>query len=513
MNEASRLPLGWTIAGINDTGRYINGFAFKPSHWGEVGRPIIRIQNLTDEEKVFNRTTFEVDDDLIVHPGEILVSWSATLDAFIWKRETAVLNQHIFRVVPEIRVVHPTFLFYLLRWSIWEMKETEHLHGSTMKHINRGPFLAHTIKLPPLLEQSRIVAEIEKQFTRLDAAVAALRRVQANLKRYRAAVLKAACEGRLVPTEAELACKQGRTYETGEQLLARILKERRTKWEADQLAKMLAAGKAPKDDDWKKKYKEPKPPDTSNVPPLPEGWTWANLDQLKMFSIYGPRFSSDDYSESGTIVLRTTDISESGKVDLDSAPRLDLATSDVAKYRLIRGDLVFTRTGATIGKTAIFDDDVQAIPGAYLIHFRLATEASTGWYLYRFFQSVSGQRWLLAGRLGIGQPNLNAPTIEAIPIPLPPVPEQQRILGAIDAQLTVVEKESSQVTESWRKGERLRPSLLKRAFQGKLVPQDPNDEPASALLERIRAERAKKVQPPKRTSQTRRRRSAVAEAL
>ena len=92
------------------------------------------------------------------------------------------------------------------------------------------------------------------------------RRVQVNLKRYRASVLKAACEGRLVPTEAELARKEGRTYETGEQLLARILKERRAKWETDQLAKMHAAGKPPKDDDWKKKYKEPEPPDASNLP-------------------------------------------------------------------------------------------------------------------------------------------------------------------------------------------------------------------------------------------------------
>src|SRR5439155_22056567 len=123
--------------------------------------------------------------------------------------------------------------------------------------------------------------------------------------------------------------------------------------------------------------------------------------------------------------------SESGKVDLSSAPKLELAASDLAKYRLIPSDLVFTRTGATIGKTAIFDDEVQAIPGAYLIHFRLATLASTAWYVYRFFQSSVGQSHLLAGRLGIGQPNLNAPTIEAIPIPLPPIPEQLRILVAI----------------------------------------------------------------------------------
>ena len=114
--------------------------------------------------------------------------------------------------------------------------------------------------LPRLPEQRRIVAEIEKQFTRLEAGVAALRRVQANLKRYRAAVLKAACEGRLVPTEAELAKTGNRKtkFETGEDLLARILTERRKNWHG------------------RGKYKEPAAPDTANLPKLPESWAWAS---------------------------------------------------------------------------------------------------------------------------------------------------------------------------------------------------------------------------------------------
>ena len=106
------------------------------------------------------------------------------------------------------------------------------------------------------------MAEIEKQFTRLEAGVAGLRRVQAKLKRYRAAVLKAACEGKLVPTEAELARQEGRTYETGAQLLERILTEHRQKWNG------------------KGKYKEPEKPDTKNIPQLPEGWTWVELDTI-----------------------------------------------------------------------------------------------------------------------------------------------------------------------------------------------------------------------------------------
>src|SRR5216684_609117 len=190
----SVLPKGWALASVADTAHYINGFAFKPQHWEGVGRPIIRIQNLTDSTREYNKTTFDAPENVRVEPGEILVSWSATLDAFIWKGKPALLNQHIFRVVPNERLVTSRFLFYLLKQAIWEMIQTEHLHGSTMRHINRGPFMAFPVRIPPKNEQARIVDEIEKQFTRLDAAVISLKRVKANLKRYRAAMLKAAFE-------------------------------------------------------------------------------------------------------------------------------------------------------------------------------------------------------------------------------------------------------------------------------------------------------------------------------
>lgn len=174
----------WRSIPLRKTGRYINGLAFKPSDWGDGGLPIIRIQNLTDPTKPLNRTKRSVDAAYLVSPGDILVSWSATLDAFIWDRECALLNQHIFKVVPDESVVTKKFLFYTLKKAIAEMVRSEHLHGSTMKHINRGPFLAHEVYVPALRVQAVAVAEIEQQFSRLDEAVANLRRVKANLKRY-----------------------------------------------------------------------------------------------------------------------------------------------------------------------------------------------------------------------------------------------------------------------------------------------------------------------------------------
>jgi type I restriction enzyme S subunit len=152
--------------------------------------------------------------------------------------------------------------------------------GGAQPNISQQIVRSTAIPVCSRSEQDRIVDEIEKQFTRLDAATAALKRVQANLKRYRASVLKAACEGRLVPTEAELARNEGRDYEPADKLLQRILRQRRARWEAETLAKMQASGKPPKDDHWKQKYKEPSAADTSNHPPLPEGWCWAAIEQV-----------------------------------------------------------------------------------------------------------------------------------------------------------------------------------------------------------------------------------------
>src|SRR5262249_31297515 len=222
----------------------------------------------------------------------------------------------------------------------------------------------------------------------------------ANLKRYRASVLQAACTGRLVPTEAELARAEGRPYESAEQLLQRILQERRAKWESEQLADLQAAGKTPKDDRWKSKYREPAKPDMSELPELPDGWVWTTLNQLKEFSLYGPRFSSDDYAPTGALVLRTSDISESGEVHLDTAPRRPLTTEEFMKYKVERGDILITRTGS-LGTLACFDDEVDAIPGAYLIQYRLAAPLETSWYIFYVLKAPTYQRQLIGGGAGV----------------------------------------------------------------------------------------------------------------
>jgi type I restriction enzyme S subunit len=341
------------------------------------------------------------------------------------------------------------WLMYFINAPAFRTSVASLQSGSTRKRISRGNLSRISLPVPPRGQQDRIVAEIEKQFSRLDEAVATLKRVKANLKRYKAAVLKAAVEGKLT---AEWR-KQHPNVEPASKLLERILAERRAKWKGNGT------------------YKEPDSLDTSNLPELPDSWCWANLEQIKLFSLYGPRFSSEDYATNGPLVLRTSDISESGKVRQDTAPRLSLTADEVSKYRLERGDLLITRTGS-LGTLAVFNDAVEAIPGAYLIQYRMGAPFETVQYIFHFFKSPVGQKQLIGGGAGVGRPNLNAPTIEAISIPLPSLAEQMRIVAEVERRLSIIEELEAAVESNLTRADRLRQSILSQAFSGRLLGRD-----------------------------------------
>ena len=174
LEETYPLPQGWKWVRLNDLAIYINGAAFKPADWNPTGTPIIRIQNLSNNLTSFNRTIKDFDSDYLVTKGDILVSWSATLDAYVWDRENAWLNQHIFRVLPNLEIVTRDYLYVLLKAAIKDLSESSHKHGLTMKHINRGPFLDHVVPLPPLEYQS----DICRRFTELQSEIRSLHKLQ-----------------------------------------------------------------------------------------------------------------------------------------------------------------------------------------------------------------------------------------------------------------------------------------------------------------------------------------------
>lgn len=177
---------------LGSVAKYINGRAFKPSEWEDIGLPIIRIQNLTDQDAPCNFSQLEFEEKFKVRKGDLLFAWSASLGAHIWRGNDAWLNQHIFKVEPHSET-NKMYLFYFLKKIVADLYSKT--HGSGMVHITKEPFMATLIPLPPLSEQERIVARIEELFSELDKGVEALQTIKAQLKVYRQAVLKEAFEG------------------------------------------------------------------------------------------------------------------------------------------------------------------------------------------------------------------------------------------------------------------------------------------------------------------------------
>lgn len=148
------VPNGWSELSLGDVARYINGRAFKGTEWSRKGLPIIRIQNLNDREKEFNYFDGECDQKHCVENGDILISWSASLGVYVWDRGPAVLNQHIFKVLPNESLLDRRYYVHAVQTILDEMKSR--VHGATMRHIVKGDFQSLKIPVPPLATQRRI---------------------------------------------------------------------------------------------------------------------------------------------------------------------------------------------------------------------------------------------------------------------------------------------------------------------------------------------------------------------
>ncbi len=364
------------------------------------------------------------------------------------------------------------------------------------------------IPLAPQAEQVRIVETIKSYLSRLDAAVARLERAQTKLKAYRASVLKAAVEGRLVPTEAELARREGRSYEPADVLLARILKERRRRWEDAELARMKAAGKSPTNDRWMAKYEQPMPPDTRELPSLPEGWCWATVDQLSRAVFYGSSSKTEqsvDEAPRVVPVLRMGNIVD-GVLDLSKLKFLPVEHEEFPELLLESGDLLFNRTNSPelVGKTAIYKGSPSPCSFAsYLICVRFLSGVEPQWIAY-VINSPFGRQWIWSVvTQQVGQANVNGSKLKALAVPLPPAEEHRRCVSTMDLLFSNADVQQDVVGRQLLRLARLRQAILKWAFQGRLVDQDPADEPADVLLARIRAERAAVASDPAKKSRAR----------
>lgn len=375
-------------------------------------------------------------------------------------------------------------MFYRVQSLDFIEEMTKLVQGALYPAVRPKDVLAHRLPLAPLVEQQRIVNAIETQFTRLDAGVAGLKQIQAKLKRYRAAVLKAAVEGAL--TEAWRA--QHPDVEPVPVLLQRILHERRAAWEQAELVKYAKAGKTPPKG-WQAKYKEPIMPNNADLSGLPPGWCWATMDQVTKIQGGIQKQPSRTPKDHSFPYLRVANVLR-GRLDLNEIHNIELFGNELDALRLKRGDLLIVEGNGSkneIGRSALWDGTIKdAVHQNHIIRARLV--AGEAQYLDYYWNSPDGSRRVaqVAGSTSRLY-TLSISKISQLPVPLAPLAEQEQIVAEVEQRLSVVTEIEAQIAAELKRAERLRQAILKQAFSGQLVPQDPDDEPASTLLQRIRA--------------------------
>jgi type I restriction enzyme S subunit len=366
------------------------------------------------------------------------------------------------------------FFEYLLRGlNLGKLEKSTAVPG-----LSRDDYNAVEVAIAPLGEQKLIVAEIEKQFSRLDEAVTGLKRAKVNLKRYKAAVLKAAVEGKLT----EQWRKEHPGVEPASKLLERILTERRNKWGETELARMRAKGKEPKDDRWEGKYQEPYEAEIAELRELPQGWLWVLFDSLMDHeSPQNGLYKNIRHltTSGGTPLLDIKGLYKGFSSSFGGMRRFKLEDIEKSLYMLEEGNILVNRVSKKpegVGKSVLVENlPEQTVFESNMMRIRLLQNIVPKFINY-FLNSEEGRAAILRKAKMTQQASVNQDDIKNLPIPFPPFREQSIIVGEIEERLSVLGGSEASIEVNLKRAERLRQSILKKAFAGELVTQKTNQK-------------------------------------
>ena len=428
--EGRELPVGWSQAEIGDLCELQNGRAFKSSDWEEVGVPIVRIQNLNKANSSFNYYQGPVDERNRLKGGELLFAWSGTpgtsFGAHVWNGGEAVLNQHIFRVDFDETYIDKRFFRFAINQKLNELIDNAH-GGVGLRHVTKGKFEKTQVAVPPFNEQRRIAAKLDTTLAAVEACRQRLDGVAAILKRFRQAVLAAATSGELT-----------------------------REWRGER--------------------------------GVERDWEQASIEQIAKVGTGSTPLRSNPafYATSG--IPWITSASTSEELITVATEFVTAAGQAASRLRVYpEGTLLVAMYGE--GKTR---GQVSELGIAAAINQACAAiHAPKECYLMPFIKIVLKANYLEMRSLAEGgnQPNLNLSKIKQFHIGLPSKSEVLEICDRVESLFTLACQLEAKLATARKVVDRLTPALLAKAFRGELVPQDPSDERASVLLERIRAAR------------------------
>jgi type I restriction enzyme, S subunit len=451
------LKSGWTEAVLGECLEFINGRAYKFPEMLDSGTPILRIQNLNKGDRWFY-SDLELDKDKYCEAGDLLYAWSATFGPYIWWGKRSIYHYHIWKI-KLTNHFDKKFAYYLLKEITDEIKITA--HGVAMPHITKSGMEAWRVNLPPLNEQRRIVNAIERLTDRSTKARAALADVPKLIEQFRQSVLAAAFRGDLTADWRE----QNSNFKVYESFA-----------HADEDVKGWVTLKAE---------------DVCNVQSgsTPKGKPFTEVGDIPYLKVYN-------------IVDR--------RIDFNYRPQfipIEVHQKELKRCITLPGDILMNIVGPPLGKIAIVTDQFQEWNiNQALVLFRPNTGLSNR-YLYYFLREGKFIREIDNDTKGsVGQVNISLTQCRQCLIPIPSQEEQEEIVKRIELMFQRIDRIYQQYDQAKAWLDVLDRAILAKAFRGELVPQDPNDEPAAVLLERIRAER--ETSSPKQRGKTTRKNSS-----
>ncbi len=344
------------------------------------------------------------------------------------------------------------------------------------------------------------MTKLNAALSRTGRAETAARRAQERLKRYRVAVLNAAVTGELTRAWRETHGTTKPDIESAQNLLQRLVFARRARWEEAELERLRSVGKEPKGDNWKSRYDEPVPPDRSYLPDVPPGWVWARLQQIG-FIVGG---LTKNPKRKGLRLklpyLRVANV-YANELRLDNVETIGVDKDEVAKLLLEKGDLLIVEGNGSkdqIGRLAIWDGSIErCVHQNHIIKVRLV-EKQLGMWILSWLLSPPGREHIeKVASSTTGLYTLSISKVGDLPILLPPIDEQVEIVREVERRLSAADRLEAALEQQLIRSSSTRQSLLREAFSGRLVLQDPTEEPASFLLKHIRAVREREARKPR----------------
>jgi len=411
---------------------------------------------------------------------DVLLVWDGARAGLSGRGISGYVGSTLAKVTSDL--VEINFLSYFFE-SIYRTLNTQ-TKGVGIPHINPVVLNSLPFNRAPMNEQTRVVDKLEELFSELDAGVNELKAAQIKLSQYRQSLLKTAVDGSL--TEQWRAENSAQVQETGEQLLPRILKQRREQWQQQKLAEFAKKGKTPPKN-WQDAYPEPVQPDTTDLPELPEGWVWASLGQCFKVEVGATPSRKQPTYWGGEIPWASSGEVQFGRIKETKEKITEDGLKNSSTQINPKGSVLLGMIGEgkTRGQSAILDIDAannQNCAALWVPNSRISSEYVFYWLWSQYDKTRSGSS-------GNNQPALNKSLVEKMPIAISSIKEMAFIGSYLSEEFTSVGKKISDISFALKQSAAQRKNILKSAFSGQLVPQDPNDEPASVLLEKIKQER------------------------